>query len=674
MSTLALHPLSSRDRAAGWTDPRQASWSQRIQPFLDLGVVESATVQIVDLLARRAGETRPDVLLALCLAVRAPRHGHVFAPLPDPDVDSATERLPVPPDTPEEPLPWPTDRPAWRRAVAESPLVATPDSEALRPFILWGRALYPHRTWTAEVQLAARIDARARRRTPPTDAPLLRRGLAALFPAPVAGAPLDRQLLAAALSCLRGFSIISGGPGTGKTWTVRNVLTLLFAQHAASGASAPLRVAVGAPTGKAAARVQESLTAGLVEFVDTRGRHALPESVPPEALLTFLQGLSARTVHRLLRVDPRRPGHFRHDAHNPLPVDLVLVDETSMLDLALMARLVDATPPAARLVLLGDHHQLASVDAGCVLADLCRAARFDAPRLGATTRADLATATGLTVGPDIASVEPPGLYDCGVQLTRSRRFTEDSGVGAVARSILAGDGPAGRAVLASPTFPDVGWSALDADGSATRAFAELILRGYRPVLERLLAGPGDTDPTSFHRALLADFDRFRLLCAHRKGRLGVRGLVELTEGLLSRQVRGFVPRGQTYLGRPVLITRNDYGVGRYNGDIGLIVAHGGRLVAAFPAADGGVDYLAPARLPPHETVFAMTIHKSQGSEFEHACVVLPSRPSPILTRELIYTGVTRAKSRLTVVGNETVWDHGVARKVSRASGLADHLS
>ena len=670
--SISLHPLSSSDRAAGWTDTLQDAWRNRVTPFIDSGVLTPAVVQVVDLLGRRAGETDPDVLLGLALAVRAPLHGHVRATLPNEAVDTEAERLPVP-DDPDTTLPWPAARDAWRQSVQNSPLVAAPSSRPDRPFVLWHHALYPHRTWSDEHRLAGLLTERARTRTAPASAALLKQGLHALFPAPVPSAPLDRQLLAAALACLRGFSIISGGPGTGKTWTVRNVLTLLFAQHLASGSNQPFRVAVGAPTGKAAARVQESLTSGLAEFVQERGQHALPPGTPPDALLQFLETLAARTVHRLLRVDPRNPGRFRHGPGHPLPVDLVLIDETSMLDLALMTRLVEAVPPGARLVLLGDHHQLASVDAGCVLADLCRAARFDAPRLSTAVQHDLLTDAGLTPGPDISTTSEPGLYDCGVQLTVSRRFTADSGIGAVARTILSGDGPAGRTVLQSPRFGDVAWSPLGEDGGPTRAFAKLIVDGYGPVLSRLLAGPRGVPERDFHQQLLTHFDHFRLLCAHRNGRLGVHGLVELTEGLLSRKIRGFRPRGPTYIGRPVLVTRNDYGVGRYNGDIGLIVTRDGRPTVAFPDPTSGVAYLSPARLPPHETVFAMTIHKSQGSEFHHAAVVLPSRPSPILTRELIYTGATRAKRRLTVVGTAEVWDLGVERRVARATGLAERL-
>jgi len=667
----ALHPLSSADLASGWSAGKQLELRARLRPFVEAGVLGSIELQVVDLLARRAGEVRPDVLLALCLAVRAPVHGHVCATLPDLGVDTEHERLPVPADADADAdaLPWPADRAAWRVAVAQSPLVSEEGVES-RPFALSGHRLYPRRSWVDEHRLAALLDQRAAQAMPPVDSGLLQQGLRALFPAPVEGAAVDRQLLAATMACLRGFAVISGGPGTGKTWTVRNVLTLLFAQHLASGAERPLRVAVGAPTGKAAARVQESLGGGLAEFVGGAGGAALPSGTSVSALHDFLSGLGARTVHRLLRVDPRRPGRFRHGPEDPLPVDVVVVDETSMLDLALMTRLVEAVPDTARLILLGDHHQLASVDAGCVLADLCRAADFDRPRMSERARHDLQSQAGIMAGPDIAHTAAPGLHDCGVQLTESRRFHAKSGIGAVAGHALAGRPASALAVMQDPANADVRWVDLGATGGPTGAFAEAIVQGYAPVMRRLLAGAHAGHEEDFHARMLAAFDGFRLLCAHRRGRLGVSGLVALTEQLIARTVRGFSPRGEVYLGRPVLVTRNDYSVGRYNGDVGLLVNRDGRRMAVFPDAERGVRYLSPARLPPHETVFAMTIHKSQGSEFTHSMVVLPPTAGPLLTRELVYTGVTRAKKRLTVAGTPEVWTAAVSRRVARASGLS----
>lgn len=625
MSALLLPPTTPADPAG------TAAVQSRLAPFVSAEVLTPLEPVVVELLGRKVGERDPEVLLALALAVRAPRQGHVCVVLDGP--------LPAA----ESPLDWPADRAAWRAAVAASPLVGAPGDPAPHPFLLAGQRLYSARCWSDENGLADDI-LRLLRTAPELDAALLEQGLRALFAAP-AGVALaavdDRQLHAAAQAVGAGFAVITGGPGTGKTWTVRNVLTLLFAQHQAATPGAPLRVALAAPTGKAAARMKESLAKGLDAFLAERAGGALPPGVAPAALGAFLSGLSARTVHRLLRVDPSRPGRFQHDRDRPLPVDAVVVDESSMLDLGLMARLVEAVGPETRLILLGDEHQLASVEAGSVLADLCAAQ-----------------------GPVRAHV---------AQLTESRRFHAKSGIGAVARATLAGDPAAALGLLQSPDWPDVAWIGLDAAGRPGPALARTIVAGYRPCLDRLLAGPRPGESADAHAlAVLRAFDDFRLLAAHRAGPLGVSGLVALTEALLARAVPGFRPRAGAYLGRPVLITRNDYAVGLYNGDIGIVLRREGRLVVAFETG-GQLRLLSPSRLPPHETVFAMTIHKSQGSEFTHTAVVLPRQPSPIVTRELVYTGITRARTQLTVVGRPAVFSAGVEAQVHRATGLAAAL-
>jgi exodeoxyribonuclease V alpha subunit len=622
MMSLRLLPPSASDRPG---PPVAAS----LAPFVEAGVLDALACTTVDLLARRAGEHRPGVVLALALAVRAPLHGHVCVlrdgPLPEAEV----------------PLPWPSDRAAWWAEVAGSPLVRGPGATERTPFVLDGPRLYTDRCFVDERALAGDLRALCTGGLA-VDEPLLERGLRALFragPGPVADSP-DRQLQAAARAARARFAVITGGPGTGKTWTVRNLLTLLFAQHDRS--SGPLSVALAAPTGKAAARMKESLNNGLETFLEERAPGALPPGVEPAELEAFLQGLEARTVHRLLRVDPRSPGRFRHGRNNVLSLDAVVVDESSMLDLGLMARLVEAVGPQTRLVLLGDPHQLASVEAGSVLADLVSA--------------------GPPVSEHVAA------------LTESRRFHPGSGIGAVARATLRGDGPAVLQTLRSADWPDVAHLPVEASGRPGPPVARAIVDGYRPYLQRLLAGPQPGEDQDAHeRAVLKDFDRFRLLAAHRKGSLGVAGLVALTERLLARTVPGFSPGLGAYLGRPVLVTRNDYGVGLYNGDIGIVMdGPAGRRVVF---ADGaGLRRVPPARLPSHETVFAMTIHKSQGSEFDHTALVLPRQPSALLSRELIYTGITRARSQLTIIGRGEVLRAGVASVVERATGLVEALS
>ena len=645
MSAIQLAPVSPADRAHARSAAANLTVTAHLTPFVDADVFDALEPTVVDLVGRRVGEHRPDVLLGLALAVRAPRHGHVCV-----DLLGELPELPELPEAGDAPpaAQWPADRPSWVAAIASSPLVQPPpttENPELQPFVLSGSRLYTQRCWSDEAQLAAALRARLDHVSPPSDVPLLHQGLRALFkmdPAASVTHPIDAQVSAGALAAQSTLAVITGGPGTGKTWTVRNVLTLLWAQHAVHHPDRTLRVALAAPTGKAAARVKESLTDGLATFLKEQAAGALPPGRTAEHLENFLNALEARTVHRLLRIDPRRPGRFRHTASNPVPADVVVVDETSMLDLTLMTRLVDALAPSTRLILLGDHNQLASVEAGSVLADLCSAGgRLD------------------------ASV---------VKLTESRRFTADSGIGAVASACLDGDGNGALKMLQDDSRADIHWLPLNSASRLSPALAQLIVDGYRPYLDRLFAGPvGDEKEVAFYKDVLRKFNKFRVLTAHRAGSLGVRGLVQVTEALLARRVPRLNPRPGPYEGQPVMVTRNDYGVGRYNGDIGIVVMRDGALSVVFPEGEH-LAWLSPSRLPPHETVFAMTIHKSQGSEFEHTVVVLPHESGPILSRELVYTGITRAKDLLTVAGRPDVLRAGLKRKVERATGLAEALS
>jgi len=660
-----------------------------VRRFYEAGHLAPVDVHTVDALARLGGEDRPEVLLALALAVRAPRHGHVGE-----DLEEAVARRPRADDATASAPPWPTEYAAWRAAVASSPLVRVVEPGAgvqggvagagPTPFVLSGALLMMERYHGYQRRLAAALKARAGIALTVGDPGLFRRGLAALFPAPGEAEPLDRQRLAAVTASLRGLTVISGGPGTGKTSTIRRLLVLLFAQWAAArggrgDAHEPLRVALAAPTGKAAARMKESLDQGLEAFVP-QALAALGGHAGEDAIRGFLAELTPSTLHRLLGYRRDRPTRFRHDADDPVPYDVVLVDETSMVDLALMAKLVAAVPRQARLVLLGDRHQLASVEAGSVLADLMRGAgsEGDRLRLSPGLLAEVAQATGEDWRGRV-EVAPGGeLGDCVVQLVRSYRFTAASGIGTFARASLAAArrGPAeALSVLQGGAFADVRLLPHGATGGLGADVARAIVEGYRPYLELLARGPAPgQDAESFQREVLAAFDGFRVLCAHRRGPWGVEDLNERVRALLAART-GLVPaRGTHYEGCPVLVTENDYTVRRFNGDVGVTVrGPEGRLQVAFPEAGGGVTCLAPARLPPHEVVFAMTIHKSQGSEVGHAMVVLPARPSPILTCELVYTGVTRARHRMTMVGDPAILEHALTRRIARASGLADEL-
>lgn len=509
------------------------------------------------------------------------------------------------------------------------------DDGQRRPLVLDRGRLYQRRLFEHEAAVAERLEARLQR-TWPVD-PQLLSAMDRLFPPSVAepGAgqmtlgftssrPVDYQRRAAEVALERALTVVSGGPGTGKTSTVVKILALLVEQALAENRPAP-RMLLLAPTGKAAARLAESIASA-------RSRIPCTDAVRV--------GISAttQTIHRALGVRPM--GGVAHDARRPFAADVVLVDEASMVDLALMRKLLDAVPESARLILLGDRDQLASVEAGAVLGDICGAGLSEPQKSAAPLRA------------------------CIVQLERSYRYHADSGIGVLAKALRRGDSKPALEVLASPQFQDVLLhSALPGDGlgQAEREICE----GYRAYLEASSAAYAH-----------AAFDRFRVLCARRTGAWGVEGLNQAIERALAR--RGLLPRrgAGNYRGRPVMISRNNPGTRLNNGDVGLIwprPASLGSLAATFPSGDGELRWLSPARLPPHDTVFAMTIHKSQGTEFDHVLIVLPPEASPLVCRELLYTAVTRAKQRVSIYASADVVRAAIEQPIVRRSGLQARL-
>jgi len=590
------------------------------------GLIEAIDEHICRMLQARFDQSDGAVLLACALAVRAPRRGHVGVDLLEID-DEGFQGFPI-------------DRAAWVEAVAASAVVRLPGPGSA-PFVLRGSLLYTDRYHLYEDRLQAALRARFSEQREVFDPELLGQGLGALFPS---AGPGDRQRRAAEVALRRGMTVISGGPGTGKTWTVRNLLTLIYAQSVAAGEPPP-RLALAAPTGKAAARVLASIRNGLEEHL-ARAAGALPDGADIMKLQDFLGSAPPSTLHRLLGWRPEHPTRFRHDSEHPLPYDLIVVDEASMVDLAMMCKFVDAVPDTARVVILGDRHQLASVEAGTVLADICEGGGSDAV----------------------------------VFLTESRRFSAESGIGRFANAAVEGDVAGAMAAIppweaaSSVPRPEISTLAPDPREGLSRAARSLVVEGYRPYLERLIAGPqGGESLEQLHLDALRLFDRFRVLCAHRSGRLGVRGVNDSSADWL-REAGLYRGSGPWSLGRPVLITRNDYSVGRFNGDIGLVVRdEDDSWIVVFPGEGGGLSRLSPVRLPEHQTAFALTIHKSQGSEYDDVLVVLPDKPSKVLTRELVYTGVTRARKRVAVLSGPEVLREGLKRRVHRASGLAGRL-
>ncbi|KGI78681.1 exodeoxyribonuclease V subunit alpha [Oleiagrimonas soli] len=451
----------------------------------------------------------------------------------------------------------------------------------------------------------------------------------------------DRQALAALTGLVSPLTVITGGPGTGKTTTVLWLLAAWTGLRLAAGEPAP-RIHLAAPTGKAAARLSESLrerVAGLP--IEPAVRAALPTS--------------ASTLHRLLGVR-RGSTRFRHHAGYPLDTDMVVVDEVSMVDLPLMARLLDALPEGARLVLLGDRDQLASVEAGNVLAAVCAAAGEGAV---SPARAQLIEAvTGAAVE---ASADAPPFADAVVELHRSHRFDGDSGLGQVAALIRAGDGDALCRGLDAEAFAQV---RLDAE-AAQRPLDALVDRHLPDAL--VLAAC--RDPVE----ALTLASRQRVLTAMRDGAWGSQAINAAFEQVL-RQRTGTAAEQRWYPGRLLLVTRNDYGTELFNGDVGVVLADAdGVLRAWFPAADGSVRRLALAALPECESAYAMTIHKSQGSEFDAVDIVLPPHDTRVLGRELLYTAVTRARREVTLIATPDTLQRTVARSTRRFSGLAERL-
>ncbi|HEY4802685.1 MAG TPA: exodeoxyribonuclease V subunit alpha, partial [Paraburkholderia sp.] len=627
--------------------------------------------------------------------------------------------LSLPPDGPQVLAAAPAQPPAevlagvtlaqWRAALALPDLVseeragaeAANDAAGNAPLVLAGTRLYLRRYWQYEQDVRIGIERRLTRAAQleaglPLD--VARAALDALF-APRTGAAgaregqraADWQKLACALAARSAFSIVTGGPGTGKTTTVVRLLALLQTLalgRAGQGAPAarPLRIRLAAPTGKAAARLNESI-AGAVERLPF---DALRTHVDPATLRNAIPTVVA-TLHRVLGT---RPGsrRFRHDAANPLPVDVLVIDEASMVDLEMMAAVLDALPPSARLILLGDKDQLASVEAGAVLGELCDRAREG--HYTQASRAWLEAATGERI--DAAMLDAHGLpLDQAIAMLReSHRFASESGIGALAELVNTGDavgvakiwsrGYEDLARLVCPAADDGPLRGLIVDGRVGEGGpAHAQRQGYRHYLETMRTTrpePGATPEAlaDWAAGVLEAHGAFQLLCALRRGPWGVEGLNRRVARLLHEE--GLIdPHGDWYAGRPVLVMHNDYELGLMNGDIGIAlelpVAAGEPPVlrVAFPAGDGSgsVKWVSPSRLQGVETVFALTVHKSQGSEFTHAALVLPDTYSPILTRELVYTGITRARSFLTLAVPEgrSVLDRAVLAKVQRASGL-----
>ena len=658
--------------------------AERLSTHLDallqadlLGVPEAQTIAY---LARVTHEYRPEVILACALALRAPRFGHVCLDLAQPyaTLQTATEDT-DPANTPETlmAVPAPAD---WRPLLASSPLVSTHPQATDHPFVLRENLLYTQRYFVYEKELNAQLLERAARAPePPAKTGLYPALFAGLFPNDKEEA--GRQALSAALSLVKPLTVISGGPGMGKTYTVRAILFLHLVRHHLSPEGPPLQVALLAPSGKAAARLRESLFKDFRSFLETC--HKLVDAQPDlhglDVEAFFETRIEYSTIHRSLGFQPQTPTRFQYDAENPLPYDLLVVDETSMVDLPLMTKTLAALRTDARLILLGDAYQLASVAAGSVLSDISGPTHAGALTLSDEVAQTLEAVLGLSLEPR-PSVKPrSALHDAVIHYNTNFRFSSQSGIGNFAKSCLElynqHDASADALVagLQADAADDLILEPLPEADSLPPNLQAKIVEAYTSYLELVLRPDETLSPQERYAAALKAFEGFRVLTPHRRGPLGVEELNATIEVTLERALGdrlGFRVRDLHYRGRPILIRQNDYETGLFNGDIGLVVD---RHRAVFPDAEVGIREIPLARLPRHETVFAMTVHSSQGSEFRDVLLTLPAKTSAILTRELLYTAVTRGREKVTIAGPAQVLREGLEATVKRVSGLRDRL-
>ncbi len=538
-----------------------------------------------------------------------------------------------------------------RVALLSSESVCEVGGESVGPLLLSGDFLYFQRMWQYEQCVAHFFSETELSDVDNTEIQLI---LTTLFPE---STQIDWQKIAAAVALTSRVSVISGGPGTGKTTTVAKILAALIKlghqqQHR-------LRIELAAPTGKAAARLTESLGYAMKQLpLNDDERELLPSQ--------------AKTLHRLLGAQPESQ-QFRYHRDNPLALDILIVDEASMVDLPMMGKLIEALPDSAKLIFLGDKDQLASVEAGAVLGDICR---FANKGYSPERAAQLERLAGCSLS-EFTSNKGPAIRDSLCLLRHTYRFSADSGIGQLAFAVNTGNVKRVDDILAQ-NFTDIHNyipSAMpdnesDAEAKMSESYANMLLDAVGFYQHYLLAVKAKEKPAD----VLHKFNQYRLLAALREGAYGVSGLNDKLEKLLHRQgliTKPYNLKHKHYVGRPIMISRNDSALGLFNGDIGIILLDEERQMRAyFQFPDGTIRGIQPNRLPAHETAYVMTVHKSQGSEFAHTALVLPYVYSPVITRELVYTAMTRAKNELSLYGSKKVLRRAIETPTKRRSGLA----
>jgi exodeoxyribonuclease V alpha subunit len=662
-----------------------ARFLEVLRLWADAGILRQLDVAMAAFLQEHDASAQPCVLIATALLAHMEGRGHSCLPVAELLANpagflgwSSVERGAL------ESL-WrrlPAGVEQWIAALQASPMVRLVETTQDRgqPLVLAGSdgagpLLYLRRYWDHERLVSKSILNRTAAPSGAIDVALTRGWLDKLFPTKPESGTCNWQKVACALALRGRFAVITGGPGTGKTYTAARLLALLFAT---SSNADQLRVALSAPTGKAAARLKQAIDGALVELKSQVGSSL--------DLDTLVQRVGpARTLHSLLgaRSDTR---HFAYNAGRPLDLDVLIVDEASMVHLEMMAALLDALPAHTRLILLGDKDQLASVEAGAVLGDLCRDAR--AGKYSPETAAFLTEVAGEIIPDDYLEMQTaPTLAQQTTMLRQSRRF--GGPIGQLATAVNEGKAPAAVALLHEGMEKDGDASEIAfQEGGAADQIVSLALHGrggsasYATYAHELSRWPdlekfeGLKDAhAEWVKGVLKGFDRFRLLCAVRDGDWGVSGLNSAVEKALERN-RHIRRAGEWYPGRPVMVTRNDAALGVFNGDIGIAlpsVGDGHPLRVYFLQGDQ-LRSVGVTRLAHVETAFAMTVHKSQGSEFEHSAVILSAAAGGILGRELVYTGITRARKTFTLLAERPgLLEQAIASPTKRTSGLPRFL-
>jgi exodeoxyribonuclease V alpha subunit len=593
------------------------------------------------LMQKLSGQPGTGLALAAALVSRATGNGAACLDLSTvaakalPDMDHGDAEILCPPIE------------TWLEAIAHSPVVGKPGD--YRPLILDDqKCLYLLRYFQYEQNLAESIHRLANTRFDLKHIDHSQKELDGLLGgSDQVSAPM--QIMAVLTALLHGFTLVTGGPGTGKTYTIARIIAALMLLEEIT----PQRILLAAPTGKAAARLGQAMADAQRAF---KSNAHLKLALPVQAV----------TIHRLLKARADG-GSFVHDAHNPLTADVVVVDEASMVDLALMARLVAALPEGARLILAGDKDQLVSVESGSVLSDICH--KKTVHRFSENFLKRIKKNTGYAFEPDenfseTSPIQHP-LQDCIVVLTEGHRFGSQSAIDRLRKAVNCGDAGKALSILETAPAAKVAWEKDWPSAQSVKSLEKNLLNGYRPYLQT-------GDP---HEALQR-FLKFQVLCAVNFGSSGVSAINHLAESILSGAGLIKTNASPWYRGRPVMITRNDHRQGLFNGDIGITLPasdSNGGLQVYFSTSQGGLKPFWPQRLPEHQTVFAMTVHKSQGSEFSEVMLVLPEKDFPVLSRELIYTGLTRARNKLKLWSSTEIFTAAVNRRIVRSSGLSHKL-